>query len=261
MTEKLYYTITNAKEKHNGFQYKDGLNVLEKEFDPSLDYCANELYFSDIEHIFDFIEFGIYVREITLPIDNAEFKIVRLDNKYRANMIILGKQYRLNNIETMKMLSDRGAKMNKDNLLLWSAQNCYWHLVKYFIDQGANIHANNDQILIYCVVHGTVKTIEYLIRHGIDIHANDDRILIYCIKNGSFEMVKYLIDNGANIHAEYDYALRSYAAKGDLAAVKYLVAHGADLHVLFIAALLIIARGEHDDLIEYLINEGFAIKE
>ena len=60
---KTYYKITNAKENHHGFQYKDGLNILEEEFNdnPNDHCCAGGLYFSDVEHIFAFLHYGIYL--------------------------------------------------------------------------------------------------------------------------------------------------------------------------------------------------------
>lgn len=31
-TDNIYYKITNINENHHGYQYKNGLNVLDKEF-------------------------------------------------------------------------------------------------------------------------------------------------------------------------------------------------------------------------------------
>ena len=68
----LYFKITNAKENHNGFKYSDGLNILKEKFndDPNKSCCAGGLYFTNAENIFKFLNYGIYLREITLPIAN-----------------------------------------------------------------------------------------------------------------------------------------------------------------------------------------------
>ena len=44
----LYFKITNAEENHNGFQYVNGLNVLEEQFNnnPNQSCCAGGLYFT-----------------------------------------------------------------------------------------------------------------------------------------------------------------------------------------------------------------------
>jgi hypothetical protein len=110
LVSKLFFKITNAKENHNGFQYVDGLNILDKEFEEN-GHCVNGgLYFTDIEHIFDFLDYGIHLREIILPINDPNFKCVKDEaNKWRANMIILGKKYELSNVDTFKYLISLGA--------------------------------------------------------------------------------------------------------------------------------------------------------
>ena len=50
MENKIYYKITNASENHHGFQYQDGLNELQEEFNDNPDdhCCAGGLYFTDL---------------------------------------------------------------------------------------------------------------------------------------------------------------------------------------------------------------------
>ena len=94
------------------------------------------LYFSDAKNIFKFLDNGIYLREVFLPTDNPNFKMVKdpKGDKWRANMIILGKRYDLSNVETFK----------------------------YIIDLGANIHANNDEALRCSVGKGYSEVYDYL---------------------------------------------------------------------------------------------------
>ena len=108
----MYYKITNEKENHHGFQYVNGLNILKDEFndDPNQSCCKGGFYFTDIANIFKFISYGIYVREVILPISNTNFKIIKDDDKWRANMIILGKRYDLYSVETFKYLKKKRSK-------------------------------------------------------------------------------------------------------------------------------------------------------
>ena len=42
-----YYKITNKEENHNGFQYKDGLNIDTIEFDPNGSCRPGGLYYTN----------------------------------------------------------------------------------------------------------------------------------------------------------------------------------------------------------------------
>src|SRR5437016_5476250 len=115
----MYYKITNRWENHHGFQYSDGLNILKEEFnnDPDQSCCAGGLYFTDAYNIFKFMNFGIYVREVFLPTDNPDFRIVKDESgdKWRANMIMLGKRYDLHDCNTLKYLVENGANIKYYN--------------------------------------------------------------------------------------------------------------------------------------------------
>src|SRR5580704_11081624 len=152
MTEPRYFKITNEIENHHGFQYVTGLNVLEEEFndDPAKSCCKGGLYFTDAKNIFKFLEYGIYLREVQLPI-NPDLKIVK-DNtgdKWRANMIILGERYELSQKETFQLLIESGADVHADNdfALRRSAGNGHLEVVRLLIELGANVHADNNYAL------------------------------------------------------------------------------------------------------------------
>ena len=186
----MYFKITNAAENHKGFQYSDGLNVLQEKFndDPNKSCCSGGLYFTDIENIFKFLNYGIYLREVILPTENPDFKKIKdpSGDKWRANMIILGKRYELSNVDTFK----------------------------YLLEKGANIHADNDSALRWSAEKGYLDVVQFLVEKGANIHANNDYALICSAENGHLDVVQYLTNKGANIHACNDYALRWSAEKG-----------------------------------------------
>jgi hypothetical protein len=141
----MFYKITNKKERQNGFQYVDGPNILKGKFndDPNESCCSGGLYFTDITNIFKFLEYGFYLREVILPTlaDYPDFKIVKdkSGDKWRANIIILGRRYNLNNINTFKYLLEKGADIGNDNVLLWSAGHGYLDIVNFLVANGAAI--------------------------------------------------------------------------------------------------------------------------
>ena len=106
----MYYKITNKKENHRGFQYSDGLNILIDDFnnDPNQSCCKGGLYFTDAANIFEFLNYGIYLREITLPTSDQNFCTVKdNNNKWRANMIVLGERHELSNVNTFRLLIEK----------------------------------------------------------------------------------------------------------------------------------------------------------
>ena len=202
----MYVKITNSQENHNGFQYVDGLNILTEKFndDANDSCCAGGFYFTNVRNIFKFIEYGVYLREITLPTEDPEFKMIKdkTGDKWRSNMIILGNRYNLFTVNT----------------------------VEYLIKKGANIHVNDGYALKYSAEHGHLDIVKCLIKNGANIHAGGDYALISSAASGHLDIVKYLIENGANIHAGGDYALRYSERNRHRDIVKYLIENGAKFH-------------------------------
>ena len=210
----MYFKVTNKDENHYGFQYIEGLNVIKDKFDdnPEHSCCAGGLYFTNIVNIFKFLNYGIYLREVTLPTSNTEFKMIKdkSDDKWRANMITLGKRYDLFNVETFKYLIKKGADIHADNdfALGWCAKNNYLDLVKLLVEYGANINADNDYSLRLGAENGNLDIVKFLVESGANIHANDDDALISCVCNGYLNVVEYLVACGADIHARDDSVIR-----------------------------------------------------
>jgi len=210
---RLYFKITNSKENHSGFQYYDGLNILEDEFNnnPAASCVPGGLYFSDAENIFEFLDYGSYLREVTLPINDPDFKMVKDENnKWRANKIILGKRRKLTNVSTFEYLISHGANIHTydDNAIRWASHYGHLEVVKLLISKGANIHAANNYALRWASENGHIEVVQLLISKGANIHANDDCAIIWAVDNGYLEIVKllvevveFLISKGANIHA------------------------------------------------------------
>ena len=116
----MYFKITNAEENHNGFQYETGLNILKEEFNdnPNDSCCAGGLYFTDAANILNFMNYGIYLREVTLPTENLDFRMIKdkEGDKWRSNMIIFGERRDLSNVETFKYLVECGTDFGYVNI-------------------------------------------------------------------------------------------------------------------------------------------------
>nr|AEX62281.1 putative ankyrin repeat protein [Moumouvirus Monve] len=230
MSSKLYFKITNEEECHHGFQYVDGLNILKEEFnnDPEASCVSGRLYFTEPKNIYKFLDYGVYLREIYLPTDNPEFKMIKdpEGDKYGANMIILGKRRDLRDPETWKCMISMGVDIYaKKYILKWACENEYSEIIKYLVENGTY----NDCILILASENGYTELVKYLVDR-VNIHVDDDKALRISSKKGYFKIVKNLIKSGANIHASNNEALILASEYGHLKVVKYLIENGADIH-------------------------------
>jgi len=132
-----YFKITNANENHHGFQYCDGLNILKEKFNKTGSCVPGGLYFTNAKNILSFLRFGTNLRKVYLPTDNKNFVMVEDPNedKWRANMLILGEKMSLSDSKTFEYLSKKGANIhaNKNILLRWASRNGYLEVVKFMI--------------------------------------------------------------------------------------------------------------------------------
>lgn len=84
------YRLTNKKEIHRNFQYKDGLNIDPVKFSPSEECSPGGMYFFSEEQIYMFgnYAFNVYwIREVTFP-DDAQIYVEK--NKFKCDKFILG---------------------------------------------------------------------------------------------------------------------------------------------------------------------------
>jgi ankyrin repeat protein len=191
----MYLKILNIQENHNNLQYKTGLieDCIPFNNDPTLSCCSGGIYFSDEKYICEFLNYGIYIREVQIP-DDAQMLKDPGGNKWRASKVILGERKELTDINTWKWL----------------------------ISVNADIHADNDYALRLASENGHLEVVKLLLEHNANIHSNNDDALRSASVNGHLEVVKLLLEHNADIHADNDYALRLASSKGHLEVVKLL---------------------------------------
>ena len=85
------YRLTYKDEKHNGFQYQDGLNVDTQPFNPSGECEPGGLYFFCEESLHTFSKYVsrdiTWIREVTLLPDSRVYK---MKNKFKTDKFFLG---------------------------------------------------------------------------------------------------------------------------------------------------------------------------
>jgi hypothetical protein len=223
MEVEMYYKITNEQENHNEFQYKTGLNTDTVPWSPAGSCKPGGLYFCEIQHVLEFLNYGVWLREVTLPEGEEIYKDPG-GNKYKAHQIILGRRRDLRKVSTWKYLIKSGADVHArdDHALRCASNNGHLEVVKYLVEHGADVHARDDYALRCASNNGHLEAVKYLVEHGADVHARDDQAQRWASLNGHLEAVKYLVEHGADVHAEDDFAQRWASLNGHLEVVEYL---------------------------------------
>jgi hypothetical protein len=256
-----YYKILNKEECHNGLQYKDGLNEDLLPFAEKGSCIAGGIYFAS-KDIFAFLNYGPWLREVTIPDDAKMIKDPGgSPEKFRANKVILGPRRRVD-IDAIIELIDEGADIHVNNDLAFClAVKNNGHrteALKLLLDRGANIHADDDCALRWAAKDGHTETVKLFLDHGASIHARKGYALRWAAENGHTETVKLLLDRGANIHACGDHALYWAAAKGHIEIVELLLRHGADVHAR--DALRCADENGHSEIVKLLLYHGAKIR-
>ncbi|AGF85728.1 repeat protein [Moumouvirus goulette] len=266
MSLKLYFKITNESECHHGYQYKNGLNILEGEFnDDPKDYCVpGRLYFCEPKDIHHYLGYGIYLREIYLPTENPNFKMVINRLKiYGANMIILGKKYHLNDLSTWKYMVECGLDINwnENEPLKCAIYYGYLEIVKKLIKCEDNFSAYQKicgNSLVYAINGGYLDIVKRL-TNTLSTYSDLSYALLHSSSSGNLEIVQFLIESGANIHANNDIALKTASLNGHLEIVQYLVSIGANINTSKNYAIRWAARRGHLQVVKYLLECGVDI--
>jgi hypothetical protein len=129
-------------------------------------------------------------------------------------------------------------------------------IVKYAVQNGADIHKSSDFPFRIAARKGHFEVAKYLLSLGSDVNADHGEAIRYASLNGYLDFVKYLVEHGANIHAVEDQPLQWAAFNGYLDVVKYLAEHGANLRSGNDRALIWVIKNNHLDIVKYLIEHG-----
>ena len=89
--------------------------------------------------------------------------------------------------------------------LIEAVSNNHFDVVKYLV--GEKNMRPSDAALTRAVLFERRDIVKYLIENGANVHAENDYALRWTARAGHFDLVRLLVAKGANIHAENDYAL------------------------------------------------------
>src|SRR5580704_12154089 len=90
----------------------------------------------------------------------------------------LNKALEVEDIEVIKILINLVQNKNLLNKYMYKFINKI-HILKLFLENGANVHTSNDEALIWSTRYGYYKVVKLLLKNGANIHANNDEALKY----------------------------------------------------------------------------------
>ena len=227
-----FYKILDESENHNGLQFRDGRVDDTRSFKKRGSCVPGGIYFAPVTSILAFVDYGPWIREVTIPDDAKMVKDPGYGpEKYRASSVVLGPRERWADPEVLRRLIAEGADVHArgDFALRWSAANGYVEAVRVLLETGADVHAGDDLALQWAANNGHTETVRTLLDAGADVRAWNDYALRMASQNGHTETVRTLLDAGADVHALNDYALRWAAENGHTETVQVLVEAGASL--------------------------------
>ncbi|MDD4081916.1 MAG: ankyrin repeat domain-containing protein [Sphaerochaetaceae bacterium] len=217
-----FYKILNKTENHYGLKYKSGLNIDPIEFNPYGTCEPGGIYFSR-EDILAFLDYGPWIRKVTLPEDAQVYENPGKIRKWKADKVILGER-ELITTTVVKRLIEEGADPNTCNSwpLRCAAEFGHLDIVKLLLPLS-DVNTRDSEALRWATANGHLEIVKLLLPYS-DPKIYDSEALMYATKNGHFEIVKLLLPY-SNPKASDSVSLRYAAEKGYLDIVKLLIPH------------------------------------
>ena len=229
-------------------------------FNPREDCEEGGIYFASVD-IIAFLNYGSWIREVTLPEGEEVYTNPGTPVAYKAHRVILGERRKIT-LDVIKELVADGCdprvysnEIGKDCVLVWAAENGHLEIVKYLISLGCDPRMENNYTLKGAVWNGDLEMTKYLVSIGYNPVTNS-AALMCAARTGHLEILKYLIGAGFDPRIENNYALKWAVWNGDLEMTKYLVSIGCDPRFnndYFYKCALNVG---HTDVVEYLKTLG-----
>lgn len=150
-------------------------------------------------------------------------------------------------------LADSEIRLIGEELLKNAVSKNRQDVLESLLSTGIDV---NYALKIACA-YGRIEMVKFLVDNGADIHTDDDYpVCVSCTTGCGIDIVKFLHENGADIHARDELPLRISCEMGDFAVIQYLVNNNANVNTKNGHALRLVLDHGHDDCIEFLINAG-----
>ena len=189
-----FWKLLNEAENHHNLQFCTGRVDDPLPWNPHGDCEPGGIYFTDAENIFNFLDFGPWIRIVEVPEDAEIYENPGIPKKWKASAVILGERRNIWDVEVIKELIEAGADVHarEDWALRMAAHNGHLQIVEELLKAGADVHAREDWALLWAAETGHLAVVELLLKAGADVHAREDEALRMAAQNGHLEVVRLL---------------------------------------------------------------------
>lgn len=224
-----FYKITNEEERHNGMQYKTGLNVDVMPFNPTGVCEPGGIYFSR-EDILHFIEYGIWIREVTIPDGEPVYENPDFPKKWKAHRVILGERKRIN-IRIIKNLIKIGVNLKGclHKIAIWASKQNHLNIIKWLHENYKQEFCEPhiiDDVFRFAASSGNIKILKYVLKN-FNVQLYDNYLLPEVINHKQIKTLKFLRSIKYMFDEEVDnYIINRIIAVGDIEIIEFFTEMG-----------------------------------
>jgi len=206
----MYFKITNQEECHHGYQYQTGLNILDRPFEKEGSCVKGGLYFTNLEYLHEFYEYGVWIRVITIP-EDAEMVMDSVGHKWRANKIILGAKYPLFDVETILKFD---LKINPGYIDRACGAGCDVNVLEWWKNSGFELNYSESAIN-WASNSGHVEVLEWWKNSGLELKYNN--AINYASENGHVKVLEWWLkaNKETGLKLKYSHEAINYASKNN----------------------------------------------
>ena len=222
----MFLMVTSLDEVYHNYQLNDGLNIspIPTEDDPANSHHGQGFFFTTAMHINEYFAYGCNLRQVILPHDDPNFRMVKVGNSFCANRIILGEKHSLYDFDTYKRF-------------------------------GLDIKDNNQITKLACA-EGNLEFLYRWEKLGITGHRSAARMDL-ASENGHVDILDFWFKTGKVFYTMK--AIDAASRNGHIDTLQWWLKSGLKLKYTVLAVDWACAFG-HVDVLEWWKNSGLEIK-
>ena len=191
-----YYKILNENEWHRGMCYRTGWNVDIKPFNPYGNCETGGLYYAR-EDILAFLEYGSWIRKVTIPSFAQVYCNPGYPKKWKAQQIILGERKRITTKIIQKLIEEGANSIYLTQI--WTSRHIInnWNfeeLDEFFSTFSSHMGHLSD-FLIYAHRTRCCNLIKLIFKHFKPSPDNIQQMILRLIQNNYHDALECLLNN------------------------------------------------------------------